>query len=192
MAAAPLFDANTPIEGNVLMLELNAQTIAFFIVALLSVGGALGVVLSRNLIHGALYLIVSLFGGAGMFILLSAPFLAAVQVLVYIGAIAILIIFAVMLTRSMTNIREIFNRQWWLSAVVAVLLFVLLVVGVILPVWGEGGTNPNMPVSDVVTTTVDLGVALVDGNQYVLPFEVASLLLTAAMIGAILIARDNE
>ncbi|MDL1901706.1 NADH-quinone oxidoreductase subunit J [Anaerolineae bacterium CFX9] len=174
------------------MLELNAQTIAFFIVALLSVGGALGVVLSRNLIHGALYLIVSLFGGAGMFILLSAPFLAAVQVLVYIGAIAILIIFAVMLTRSMTNIREIFNRQWWLSAVVAVLLFVLLVVGVILPVWGEGGTNPNMPVSDVVTTTVDLGVALVDGNQYVLPFEVASLLLTAAMIGAILIARDNE
>jgi NADH-quinone oxidoreductase subunit J len=192
LAAAPLFDANTPIEGNVLMLELNAQTIAFFIVALLSVGGALGVVLSRNLIHGALYLIVSLFGGAGMFILLSAPFLAAVQVLVYIGAIAILIIFAVMLTRSMTNIREIFNRQWWLSAVVAVLLFVLLVVGVILPVWGEGGTNPNMPVSDVVTTTVDLGVALVDGNQYVLPFEVASLLLTAAMIGAILIARDNE
>jgi NADH-quinone oxidoreductase subunit J len=192
LAAAPLFDANTPIEGNVLMLELNAQTIAFFIVALLSVGGALGVVLSRNLIHGALYLIVSLFGGAGMFILLSAPFLAAVQVLVYIGAIAILIIFAVMLTRSMTNIREIFNRQWWLSAVVAVLLFVLLVVGVILPVWGEGGTNPNMPVSEVVTTTVDLGVALVDGNQYVLPFEVASLLLTAAMIGAILIARDNE
>lgn len=174
------------------MLELNAQTIAFFIVALLSVGGALGVVLSRNLIHGALYLIVSLFGGAGMFILLSAPFLAAVQVLVYIGAIAILIIFAVMLTRSMTNIREIFNRQWWLSAVVAVLLFVLLVVGVILPVWGEGGTNPNMPVSEVVTTTVDLGVALVDGNQYVLPFEVASLLLTAAMIGAIVIARDSD
>ena len=174
------------------MLELNAQTIAFFIVALLSVGGALGVVLSRNLIHGALYLIVSLFGGAGMFILLSAPFLAAVQVLVYIGAIAILIIFAVMLTRSMTNIREIFNRQWWLSAVVAVLLFVLLVVGGILPAWGEGGTNPNIPVSDGATTTVDLGVALVDGNQYVLPFEVASLLLTAAMIGAILIARDNE
>lgn len=174
------------------MLELNPQTIAFFIVALLSVGGALGVVLSRNLIHGALYLIVSLFGGAGMFILLSAPFLAAVQVLVYIGAIAILIIFAVMLTRSMTNIREIFNRQWWLSAVVAVLLFAMLVVGVILPVWGQGGTNSSLPVSDAVATTVDLGVALVDGNQYVLPFEVASLLLTAAMIGAILIARDNE
>lgn len=174
------------------MLELNAQSIAFFIVALLTLGGAVGVVLSRNLIHGALYLIVSLFGGAGMFVLLAAPFLAAVQVLVYIGAIAILVIFAVMLTRSMTNIREIFNRQWWLSAVVAVLLFGLLTVGVILPVWGAGGSAAGIPISEAVTTTADLGVALVDGNQYVLPFEVASLLLTAAMIGAILIARDNE
>jgi NADH:ubiquinone oxidoreductase subunit 6 (subunit J) len=173
------------------MLELNAQSIAFFIFSVLTLGGAIGVVISRNLIHGALYLIVSLFGGAGFFVLLSAPFLAAVQVLVYIGAIAILIIFAVMLTRSMTSMRELFNQQWWLSAIVGVVLFVLLAVGVIFPVWGNEGTNPNMPVSDDVATTVDLGVALVDGNQYVLPFELASLLLTAAMIGAIVIARDE-
>jgi NADH-quinone oxidoreductase subunit J len=150
------------------MLELNAQSIAFFIFSVLALGGALGVVISRNLIHGALYLVVSLFGGAGFFVLLSAPFLAAVQVLVYIGAIAILIIFAVMLTRSMTQMRELFNQQWWLSA------------------------NPNVPVSDEVATTEELGIALVDGNQYVLPFEVASLLLTAAMIGAIVIARDTD
>jgi NADH:ubiquinone oxidoreductase subunit 6 (subunit J) len=174
------------------MLELNAQSIAFFIFSVLTLGGALGVVISRNLIHGALYLIVSLFGGAGFFVLLSAPFLAAVQVLVYIGAIAILIIFAVMLTRSMTQMRELFNQQWWLSAIVGVVLFVLLAEGVIFPVWGANGTNASLPVSDVVATTVDLGVALVDGNQYVLPFEVASLLLTAAMIGAILIARDTD
>lgn len=174
------------------MLEINAQTIAFFIFSVLVLGGALGVVVSRNLIHGALYLIVSLFGGAGFFVLLSAPFLAAVQVLVYIGAIAILIIFAVMLTRSMTQMREVLNRQWWLSAVVGILLFVLLGVGVIFPVWGNDGTNSNQPVSDEVATTQDLGVALVDGNQYVLPFEVASLLLTAAMIGAIVIARDTS
>lgn len=174
------------------MLELNPQTIAFFIFSVLTLGGALGVVISRNLIHGALYLIVSLFGGAGFFVLLSAPFLAAVQVLVYIGAIAILIIFAVMLTRSMTQMRELFNQQWWMSAIVGVILFVLLAVGVIFPVWGANGSNPNVPVSDEVATTVDLGVALVDGNQYVLPFEVASLLLTAAMIGAIYIARDTE
>lgn len=175
------------------MLELNAQTLAFFIFSILALGGAAGVATNRNLIHGALYLIVSLFGAAGLFVLLSAPFLAAVQILVYIGAIAILIIFAVMLTRSMSsNVREVYNRQWWLSAIVGVLLFVGLVVGVLLPVWGIDGTNDNQPVSAVVTTTADLGVALVDGNQYVLPFEVASLLLTAAMIGAIVIARDND
>ncbi len=121
------------------MLELNAQTIAFFIFALFALGGALGVVTSRNLIHGALYLIVSLFGGAGFFVLLSAPFMAVVQVLVYIGAIAILIIFAVMLTRGMTQMSEILNRQWWMSAIVGVLLFVMLGLGVILPVWGENG-----------------------------------------------------
>lgn len=174
------------------MLELNAQSIAFFIVSILAIGGALGVVLSRNLIHGALFLIVSLFGGAGMFVLLSAPFLAAVQVLVYIGAIAILIIFAVMLTRSMTSMREVFNSQWWASAVVGVLLFALLLVGVIIPVFGPNAPLTAEPPSELTATTVDLGVALVSGNGYVLPFEVASLLLTAAMIGAIVIARDND
>jgi len=174
------------------MLELNAQTIAFIIFAIFSLGGALGVVTSGNLIHGALFLIVSLFGGAGLFVLLSAPFMAVVQVLVYIGAIAILIIFAVMLTRGMTRMSEVLNKQWWMSAIVGLLLFALLTAGVILPVWGENGMNSSQPVSDSVATTEDLGVALVDGNQYVLPFQVASLLLTAAMIGAIVLARDTE
>jgi NADH-quinone oxidoreductase subunit J len=174
------------------MLELTPVTIAFFIFAVLSVGGAVGVVASRNLIHGALFLILSLFGGAGLFVLLAAPFLAAVQVLVYIGAIAILVIFAVMLTRSMTNISELFNRQWWISAVAAVLMFAVLLFGVVLPVWGPNGTQAEAEVALETATIEDLGVALVDGNQFVLPFEVASLLLTAAMIGAIVIARDNE
>lgn len=172
-----------------MMLELNAQSIGFLVFSVFTIGGGLGVVTSRNLIHGALYLILSLFGAAGLFVLLSAEFLAAVQVLVYIGAIAILIIFAVMLTRSMTRLSEVFNRQWWLSALVAIGLFVLILVGVILPVFGSMDTASVAP---NVATTVDLGVALVDGNQYVLPFEVASILLTAAMIGAIVIARDNE
>jgi NADH:ubiquinone oxidoreductase subunit 6 (subunit J) len=70
-------------------------------------------------------------------------------------------------------------------------LFVLLAGGIILPVWGQGSVFIEQPVSAAVATTVDLGVALVDGNQYVLPFELASLLLTAAMIGAIVIARDE-
>lgn len=173
------------------MIEFNVQTLAFFVFAAFILGGGLGVVTTRNLIHAALYLILSLFGVAGFFVLLSAPFLAVAQVLVYIGAIAILLIFAVMLTRSMTSLRHIANQQWWLSALVGVGLFVLLAAGIILPVWGVSSAFAAQPVSDVVATTTDLGVALVDGNQYVLPFELASLLLTAAMIGAIVIARDE-
>ncbi len=173
------------------MLELTPALIVFFIFALLSIGGALGVVASRNLIHGALYLIVSLFGAAGLFVMLLVPFLAAVQVLVYIGAIVVLIIFAAMLTRGMTQTKEIFNRQWWLSGLLALVLLAVLSVAVLLPVWGPNGTNTPAFVSETTVGVEELGVALVDGNQYVLPFEVASLLLTAAMIGAIVVARDD-
>lgn len=172
------------------MTEFNFITIAFIIFSLLTLGGGIGVVTNRNLFRGALALMVSLFGVAGLFILLSAPFLAAVQILVYIGAIAILFTFAVMLTRSLTQLRERFVRLWP-SAIVSGLLFAVLALGVIWPVWGS---NPDlqMPVSDVVASTTDLGVALVSGTGFVLPFEVASLLLTAAMIGAIVIARDAD
>ncbi len=174
------------------MLEFNVQTLVFLVMTLFVLGGALGVVTTRNLIHATLYLVLSLFGVAGYFVLMSAPFLAAVQVLVYIGAIAILIIFAVMLTRSMTRLRDLYNHQWAASAIVSGLLFVLLAVGVVLPMWGVNGAQTPAEVSAVVADTVELGRALVDRNQYVLPFEVASLLLTAAMIGAIVLARDDE
>lgn len=173
------------------MLEITPELIVFSIFALLAIGGALGVVISRNLIHSALYLIISLFGAAGLFVLLLSPFLAAVQVLVYIGAIVVLIIFAAMLTREMIQTKEIFNKQWWLGVVLAVLLLAVLSIGVLMPVWGPDGTNTPTTLSATAMSVTDLGVALVDGNQYVLPFEVASLLLTAAMIGAIVVARDD-
>ena len=167
--------------------SFTPEAFAFGFFTILTIGGAVGVVANRNLVRGAVWLVISLFGVAGYFVLLSAPFLAAVQVLVYIGAIGILITFAVMLTQSMTNLTERFNRQWWVAAVAAALFFGLLLVLVIVPVFGEHETT-----SDLVATTTDLGVALVSGDQYVLPFEVASLLLTAAMIGAIVIAREEE
>lgn len=168
--------------------EFSPEFLAFGVFTILTLGGAIGVVTNRNLVRGAIWLIVSLFGVAGLFVLLSAPFLAAVQVLVYIGAIGILFTFAVMLTRSMTNLRERYNRQWWIAGAAALALFVLLVVALILPVWGD----VSSPTSDTVASTVDLGLALVSGDRFVLPFEVASLLLTAAMIGAIVIAREDQ
>lgn len=172
------------------MIQFDFSTIAFFVFAVLTLGGALGVVTNRNLFRGTIWLMVSLFGVAGLYVLLSAPFLAAIQVLVYIGAIAILFTFAVMLTRSLTRLNVRYTRLWP-SALGAVLLFAMLVIGVIWPVFG-GNELYNQPVSDVVRTTADLGVALVSGEGYVLPFEVASLLLTGAMIGAIVIARDAD
>ncbi|MEM6530183.1 MAG: NADH-quinone oxidoreductase subunit J, partial [Chloroflexota bacterium] len=108
-----------------------AQYLAFGIFSAAILGGAAMTVWSRNLVHSALFLILSLFGVAGLFVLLSAPFLAAIQVLVYIGAIAILIIFAVMLTRSMTRITDLFNRQWWIGAVTGGLLFLALMTGIV-------------------------------------------------------------
>ncbi|MFN8372023.1 MAG: NADH-quinone oxidoreductase subunit J [Anaerolineae bacterium] len=114
------------------MLELNIQTIVFAICSIITLGSAIGVVWNRNLVSSSYWLIFSLFGVAGLFVLLSAPFLAAVQVLVYIGAIGILITFSVMLTRGMTHIQDVFNNQSRLTAVVAVLLFLVLVVGVVL------------------------------------------------------------
>jgi NADH-quinone oxidoreductase subunit J len=174
------------------VIEINAQFIGFLIFAVLVLGGGIGVVTTRNLIHGALWLVLSLFGVAGFFVLLSAPFLAVVQVVVYIGAITVLIIFAVMLTRSMTHLSDVLNKQWWLGAIVSVLLFLFLAAGVILPLWGQDSAFAGQAVSAAVGTTEDLGVALVDGNQFVLPFEVASILLTAAMIGAIVVAREDD
>lgn len=167
--------------------EFTPQAFAFGVFTIITLGGAIGVVANRNLVRGAVWLVISLFGVAGLFVLLSAPFLAAVQVLVYIGAIGILITFAVMLTRSMTNLTERYNQQWWMSAITAVAIFGLLVLLVVIPVFGEQDAAPEL-----VATTTDLGVALVSGDQYVLPFEVASLLLTAAMIGAIVIAREDD
>ncbi len=171
-----------------------AQYLTFGLFSLFTLGGATLVVWSRNLVHSALWLVVSLFGVAGLFVLLSAPFLAAVQVLVYIGAIAILFIFAVMLTRGLTSstLDELFTRQWWVGAIASVSLMAAIVLGVVLPVWGPGGVMPNQPASVDVATTREIGLALVSGNGYVLPFEVASVLLTAAMVGAIVIAREHE
>lgn len=165
--------------------------LAFVVFTIITLGGALGVVTARNLFRGTIWLMVSLFGVAGYYVLLEVPFLAAVQVLVYIGAIAILFTFAVMLTRSLTSLTDRFNRPV-ANIVGAVLLFALLVPGVILPVWYGIGQPDATIINAAVTDTEALGVALVDKDGFVLPFELVSLLLTAAMIGAIVIAREVE
>src|SRR5512138_1634390 len=99
-------------------MEITPITIAFFIMAAFALGGSLGVVINRNLFHAALYLVLALFGVAGLFVLLEAPFLAAVQVLIYVGAIAVLITITIMVTRRIMGVSESVNRQWPLAAAV--------------------------------------------------------------------------
>lgn len=169
-------------------MELNAITIGFVVFTIFTLGGGFGVVTTRNLFQGTIWLMLSLFGVAGYFILLSAPFLAAVQILVYIGAIAILITFAVMLTRSVTRIKRRYIRLVP-SLIGSLLLFLILLFGVTVPIFG-GHLPASAP--EYVASTRDLGIALVDENGYVVPFLLASVLLTAAMIGAIFIARDEK
>ncbi|MCY3835102.1 MAG: NADH-quinone oxidoreductase subunit J [Anaerolineaceae bacterium] len=167
-------------------IEITPHTFFFLLSTILTLGGAIGVVNNRNLVRGSIWLIVSLFGVAGYFVLLHAPFLAAVQVLVYIGAIGILITFAVMLTRGMTQLQRRFSSLWWLGASASLLLFIVLLFTVIEPIWGDLSAVPDAPPG----STTDLGIALVSGDGFVLPFEVAAVLLTAAMIGAIVLARE--
>ena len=169
-------------------MELNAVTIGFVVFTIFTLGGGFGVVTTRNLFQGTIWLMVSLFGVAGYFILLSAPFLAAVQILVYIGAIAILITFAVMLTRSVTRIKARYVRLVP-SFIGSLVLFLVLLLGITIPIFG-GHLPGSAP--EYVATTREFGAALVDENGYVVPFMLASVLLTAAMIGAIFIARDEN
>lgn len=168
---------------------MTVGQLLFILASAATLVSALITVTNRNLFHAALWLIATLFGVAALFVLLEAGFLAAVQVLLYIGAIATLIIFAVMLTRRlMTETREAVNSEWWLSAALAGVLIILLIaiIGRV-PAWS--GTAPQVDVSGSIA---ELGQSLVSPDLYVLPFELASVMLLVALIGAIIIAREGR
>jgi NADH:ubiquinone oxidoreductase subunit 6 (subunit J) len=164
---------------------MSVMQVVFVLLAVAAVGSAVGVVTSRNIFYSALLLIACLFTVAGFFVLLEAPFLAAVQVLIYVGAIAVLIIFAVMLTeRMMSGTVRAWNEQWWVALLVAIALVAIMLYVVISADWR---------VSDAAAPTdaiVALGQTLL--STYVLPFEIASVVLLMALIGAIIIAREEK
>ncbi|MEE9188895.1 MAG: NADH-quinone oxidoreductase subunit J, partial [Anaerolineales bacterium] len=132
----------------------------------------------------------TLFGVAVMYGLLSATFFTVIQVVIYIGAIAILMIFAIMLTRRVKQeAGSSVNKGWWLAGLMSLVLFTALVW--MFSTWsGFQTTLPVMPANvDMVKV---LGTALVSPNGYVIPFEIASVLLLAALIGAVVVAWERK
>lgn len=168
---------------------MTAVQIIFLLVAAATLGAGLLVVTAHNLIHAALWLVVSLFGIAVLYVLLNAGFLAVAQVVIYIGAIAILVIFAIMLTRKVAaDSGPQINSNWGWGAALAVALF-----GALFWIFqGWPGINTALQPLSAQDTVVQLGQALLAPDQYLLVFEVASVLLLAALIGSIMIARVRK
>ena len=181
------------------ILGLTIEQISFILLSVLTLGSAVVVVTNRNLFHAALALMASFLGVAGFYVLLEAGFLAAAQLLVYIGAISILLIFAIMMTRRLMQATETpFNWQWGYGLVVSVLTMIGISY-VILRFWPatpDANTflATRTPVEPAILrdSVVTLGRSFVSADAYVLPFEIASVLLLAALIGAILIAWPEQ
>lgn len=169
---------------------MSGLQVVFLLVAAVTIFSALMVVSARKMMHSALWLVLALLGVAVMFATLQAAFFAVVQILVYIGAISILIIFTLMLTRKvMDDENPQVIKGWWLPALMAVLLFGLTVA--FLATWGDFNAMLNeLPAG--AEDLAGLGNALIDPAGYVVPFEVASVLLIAALVGAIYIAIDRK
>jgi NADH-quinone oxidoreductase subunit J len=148
------------------------------------------VVTTRNLVHGALWLVSALFGVAVLYAILNANFLAVVQIVVYIGAIAILFLFAVMLTRKDLVVRTPNVRgTWWIAA----LLGLLILGGLVFLILNQPDINRTAAAIPAgVDTLRALGNALVSPDAYVLPFEVSSILLLAALVGAVYLALNRK
>ena len=163
---------------------MEISTAVFYLIAIITVGSAVIVAFSRNIIYSAFSLLGTFAGVAGLYVFLGADFVAAVQVLIYVGGILVLILFAVMLTHRITDV-EITNRAVGrLPGLLVVGVFLALLVQTILE-------TPWVKVKEVAhqPTTAQIGDLFLE--TYLLPFELASLVLLAAMIGAVVLSRKE-
>ena len=176
----------------------DLATVAFYVIAVVLVGSALAVVLMRNIVRAALFLALFFGAAAGIYVLLNAEFIAIVQILIYAGAVTVLVLFAIMLTRNaMTSSNaNPFARQWWLVAIICVVLAVGIIyaVGDSTMAIGNAYSSANMVnAGDAGGSVVRLGQLLYSpfDYSYVLPFEIASIVLLVAIVGAIVIGRED-
>jgi NADH-quinone oxidoreductase subunit J len=163
---------------------MSYEEVIFYVVAVPTIIGAIGVVTARNVVHSALFLILSLLAVAGIFILLAAEFLAIVQVLIYGGAVTILVLFAMMLTRVRDTPQALDGPQRPFAALAALTFMIVSIISVVSTEWPGESERIN------VITIEEIGTALF--TTWAVPFEIASLVLMVALLGAIILARGEE
>lgn len=168
-----------------------AQNVFFYLIAAVMVASAVAVVTTKNVVHAAVYLVVVFAGVAATYLLLAAEFVAVTQILLYIGAIMVLMLFGIMLTRARIG-REIdlTHDHWYVGLVTAVLL-----VGVTGYALVEAFGDDPLPADLRVDQVAGSNAATISDtvfSQYLVPFEVVSVLLLAALVGAIVIARKDR
>ena len=163
---------------------MTVSTAVFYLIALITVGSAAMVAFSRNIIYSAFSLLGTFMGVAGIYIFLGADFVAAVQVLIYVGGILVLILFAVMLTHRITDV-EVTNRAAGrIPALIIIGVLVYLLIATI-------KVTPWVRAKEVVYTATTAKIGDLFLYTYLLPFELASLVLLAAMIGAVVLSRKE-
>ncbi len=174
---------------------MDLATVLFWIIAVILVGAALMVVGLRNIVHSAIALVLVFAMAAGIYVLLNAEFIAIVQILIYAGAVTILILFALMLTRiSGLPDTNPTNKLWLVAFVISALVGVGIIYAVtVSPHAIAAVSNGASQLPANVNNVVRIGQLLYSptGYSYVLPFEIASLVLLVAIIGAIVIGRED-
>jgi len=166
------------------------MSIVFFLLAAVALAGALAAVTLKNTVHCALALTVAFAGLALLYLELDAQFAGFAQILVYIGAVAILVVFAILLTKGSETPKDgVYSKNWFAGLVIAAGVFAVLGWAVlesarVLP--GPGGAPTAAP----AVTVLQIGNALM--GRYVLPLEIVALLLTAALIGAVIVAMHEK
>ena len=164
---------------------LVAQNVGFYIIAAIMVVGALRVVTTRNVVHGALWLVVVLAGAAAQYVLLAAEFVAITHVMVYIGAVMVLFLFGTMLTRAQIGAEDnLNNKNWFVGIPVAVLMLATMLIAL-----NDGFGNEKLPADSALVTTQQVSDQIF--GPYLLPFWALSFVLLAAVIGAIVLARRD-
>jgi NADH-quinone oxidoreductase subunit J len=157
----------------------------FYVIAAVAIVAAVRMVTSTNVVHAALYLLVVLSAVAGVYVILGAEFVAATQVLIYLGAIMVLLLFGVMLTRAKIGTEtNLDHEQRWLGALVAIGMFAVMTFSL----W-EGFSDTELPRTLAPQRTQAVSDEIF--STYIVPFEALSVLLLAALIGAVVVARRD-